>query len=576
MKERLKIKCDDKHYKSWTIYTSDTLYELDQTLYTINPIQARLFNQDIFEYDTETHAINILHSSNREMPVLPGILILEHNRTYGIHKQKYLYRFVPDDRRLPDFLVPYKEKQIGFNKRIVNKYAIMKFSSWTPQQKHPHGQMVNVIGPVNDLTNFYEYQLYCKSLYASLQSFTKKTVARLRETSEQTIIETIKQKYKLIDRTSDYTFTIDSSTSKDFDDAFSIQPIENTNLHRISIYIANVTIWLDVMNLWDSFSDRIATIYLPDRKRPMMPTILSDCLCSLVEGNTRFAFTLDMIVNTNGKLISHEFNNTIINVNKNHAYETPELYETPQFKLLLDMTKRMNRTSKSIPKLNDSHHMVSYMMVLMNYVCAKELTTYKNGIFRSVKTNQQIQPNHSLPDNVVTFITMWNSTAGVYVPYEEYDRHDTLSLDAYVHITSPIRRLVDILNLLDLQHNLGLLEYNDGSKQFYDRWTSTKSIEYINTSMRSIRKIQRDCDLLTKYTNNPSLLDKDYDGYVFDKICRNDKLYQCMVYIPEMNMVSKLTTRLDIQDYTRCTFQLFLFKDEANMSQKIKLKLVED
>ena len=34
----------------------------------------------------------------------------------------------------------------------------------------------------------------------------------------------------------------------------------------LSIYISNVTIWLDVLDLWKSFSRRVATIYLPDRK----------------------------------------------------------------------------------------------------------------------------------------------------------------------------------------------------------------------------------------------------------------------------------------------------------------------
>ena len=32
----------------------------------------------------------------------------------------------------------------------------------------------------------------------------------------------------------------------------------------------------DHLNIWESFSRRVSTIYLPDRKRPMLPTILSD------------------------------------------------------------------------------------------------------------------------------------------------------------------------------------------------------------------------------------------------------------------------------------------------------------
>ena len=53
---------------------------------------------------------------------------------------------------------------------------------------------------------------------------------------------------------------------------------------------------MEVLNLWESFSERIATIYLPDRKRPMLPTVLSDALCSLTQNDIRFALELTLIV----------------------------------------------------------------------------------------------------------------------------------------------------------------------------------------------------------------------------------------------------------------------------------------
>ena len=40
--------------------------------------------------------------------------------------------------------------------------------------KHPVATLVNNLGDVTELDNFYEYQLYCKSLYASIQNITKK------------------------------------------------------------------------------------------------------------------------------------------------------------------------------------------------------------------------------------------------------------------------------------------------------------------------------------------------------------------------------------------------------------------
>jgi ribonuclease R len=76
--------------------------------------------------------------------------------------------------------------------------------------------------------------------------------------------------------------------SMDFDDGFSIVPLENGN-YKVSVYIANVFLWLETFGLWKSFSKRVSTIYLPDRRRPMFPTILSESLCILQNNQDRIS-----------------------------------------------------------------------------------------------------------------------------------------------------------------------------------------------------------------------------------------------------------------------------------------------
>ena len=51
------------------------------------------------------------------------------------------------------------------------------------------------------------------------------------------------------------------------------------------------------------------------------------------------------------------------------------------------------------------------------------------------------------------------------------------------------------MNLI-LQNKLTLAAYNKNMQAFYNKWTSDASLEYINTTMRSIRKVQNDCSLL--------------------------------------------------------------------------------
>ena len=75
-----------------------------------------------------------------------------------------------------------------------------------------------------------------------------------------------------------------------------------------------------MLSLWESFSERVSTIYLPDRKRPMLPTILSENLCSLVEKTDKLAFTMDLYIKDD-RIEKVEYCNTRINVRKNYHYE---------------------------------------------------------------------------------------------------------------------------------------------------------------------------------------------------------------------------------------------------------------
>ena len=189
--------------------------------------------------------------------------MLEQNKTYGRNetKKRLLYKCIPDDKHLPAFLVPYEIK-LGFTKHLKNKYVTFKYDHWNHQ--HPHGQLVEVLGDVDNLDVFYEYQLYCKSLHISMTDFTNKTRNMLKQHTNEEYIQLIasNQQYNIhtVSPNSTYIFTIDPPTSTDYDDAFSILPRGNN--YVVSIYIANVYFWLETLDLWKSFSKRVSTIYL--------------------------------------------------------------------------------------------------------------------------------------------------------------------------------------------------------------------------------------------------------------------------------------------------------------------------
>jgi len=573
--ETYKIYVNDRNYSAWEVFETNTFQKFD---IDINPNTSKLFTNDVFSYEKNT--VEIVHSTVRSGSPMPGVLIINGNKTYGRSKNgKLLYKCVPDDKRLPPFLVPYEIKNVGFSKVFINLYVTFEFFEW--EDKHPIGRLASAIGPVDVLDNFYEYQLYCKSLNASIQKFQKDTSKAIGKGDHEDFINSIKVKFPCIeDRTNIkdwYIFTIDPPKSQDFDDGFSIRVGED-GIQQISIYIANVTIWMDVLNLWDSFSQRISTIYLPDKKRPMLPTILSECLCSLQEKVTRVAFVMDVFIKDND-IIDVKYGNCLIKVARNFCYEEASLLRNEKYNSLLDITKNLSRKNRYISSIKNSHDVVCYLMILMNYYCATEMLKHKTGIFRSTIMKRECVVPDSVPEDVAKYIKIWNSASGQYIDgtlVTNSDtssiRHDLLDMDAYIHITSPIRRLVDLLNMIKLQSVLGVVKLSENVDKFYEKWL--RDLEYINTTMRSIRKVQCDCTLLDLCANNADVIDKEYDGYIFDKINRNDGLFQYIVFLPELKLSSRITLRDDFENFDSRKFKLFLFNDEESFKRKIRLHLV--
>ena len=561
-----KILINDRKYEDWKLYDGISLNEIEKI--DIEPSSVKLFSSDIFEINN-TNNIKVLHSSVRSSQGIPGILVLNNSKSYGKYKDKYLYKCIPDDKRFPEFIVPYNIK-LGFSKNIDNKYIVFKFDNWNG--KHPQGTIVSVLGDVDILCNYYEYQLYCKSLYASIQKFNKKTNDALKEKTEQEFIGSIIEKYNLIDRTEEEIYSIDSKETSDYDDAFSIKD-NGDNCYTLSIYIANVPLWMEELKLWDSFSERISTIYLPDRKRPMIPSQLSNCLCSLCEKVVRIAFTLDISI-VNNKIVSYKFENSYIRVYKNHVYESNELKKDKNHMVMFGVVDKLCSKYKYITKIKTSYDMVSYLMILMNYYTALEMIKYNNGIYRSVKYNHNIEKNPSLPENVNNFLKIWNSSCGQYDLYDERKCHEMLELESYIHCTSPIRRLVDLLNMGRLQKDLSLVNYSEDFEKFIKYWCD--NIEYINTTMRAIRKLQNDCNLLDMCNNNPEICAKEHDGYIFDKMVRNDGLYQYIVYLVDLKTVSRITLRFELEENKKYKFKVFIFNDESSLKKKIRLHLIQE
>lgn len=562
----------DRNYSAWNNGENLT-----------NPFDSKLFAGDCYSVDTTTNAVTIHSSEVRNMKAIPGVLILAGNKTYGRHNKnhKLLYRCVPDNKLIPPFLVPYEIKSVGFSKVFVNLYVTFSFFDWTG--KHPVAVVGQTIGPVDALVNLYEYQLCCKGLNTSIQKFQKATahsltlrgqklyplLKKLNKNNEPQVATDFAPLFSKVEDRQDWNiFSVDPDNCVDFDDAFGIRDVGG-GVTCISIYISNVTLVLDKLKLWSEFAGRVSTIYLPDKKRTMLPAVLSDDLCSLRAGQVRVALFMDIYLTDDG-IDKIEYGNAFVNLRRNFCYEEPDLLIDPDYTKLLSVCRWLSPKYKYMESIDDSHDVVSYLMILMNYYCAKELLAAKTGIFRSSYVTRDVAVPSTVPADVGKFIKIFNSSRSQYVSCGFDTSHHMLNLEAYIHITSPIRRLVDLLNMIEFQKIKGLGVLSDAAHTFYSSWIG--KLDYINLTTKTIRRVQNDCDLLHLCTNNADVMEREYDGYLFNKVAiEEDGSFQYAVFLPELKMTSRVIIADGELEFSSRRFKLFLFKNEDNFKRKIRI-----
>jgi exoribonuclease R len=574
-----KVIINNRDYSSWSMVDVNTNIQLSSSESNENGIiQNKWFHQDIVDETKNT----IVHSTVRSLPYMSGVLILDGNKTYGrtTNRKRLLYKCVPNDKNLPHFLIPY-EISIGFKKVHKNKYVIFKFQEWNDTQQHPIGILVETIGNVDILECFYEYQLYSKSLHHSIKNITNITKEITNKTPVEDYIKQIlhNPKYQIQNRLENTPpiFTIDPLNSVDFDDGFSIQ--ENV----VTVYLANVYFWLETFQLWEGLSNRVSTIYLPDKRRPMLPTILSDSLCSLQQGQSRFAFAIDFtIIENNGIVVIDDtktkMQNVIIRPHKNYVYEDhkmlyQDIHYNKLFKISSSIDKHQNNTIKN------SHDLVAFWMIQTNKYMAEYMLKQQRGIFRVGKTislfKEEEQLYH-LKEDTQRLIQSWNNVVGQYILYNQEDstqfEHCILKTKSYMHITSPIRRLVDLLNQMMLIGHLCPTSLSHKAIEFIDKWSGR--MEYINYTMRNIRKVQTDCYALQMCVNNTDIMNEIHDGIVFDK-SENSGVFSYMVYLENIKLLTRIKlTEICVENYSIHKFKIFLFEKEDNTKRKVRVSFI--
>ncbi len=122
-----------------------------------------------------------------------------------------------------------------------------------------------------------------------------------------------------------YTFTIDGDTSKDFDDAVSLTENGDGTV-TLGVHIADVGHYVKQGSALDREAfDRGTSVYFADRVAPMLPTALSNGICSLNPGVDRLTLTCFMTVDSAGDVKSYHISRSVIRSHERMTYKVCNL-----------------------------------------------------------------------------------------------------------------------------------------------------------------------------------------------------------------------------------------------------------
>lgn len=118
-----------------------------------------------------------------------------------------------------------------------------------------------------------------------------------------------------------FTFTIDPSDAKDFDDALSFRVLPNGN-YEVGVHIADVSWYVEPDSPVDKEArERGTSVYLVDRTVPMLPEKLCNKLCSLRPHEDKLTFSAVFEITPQNRILDSWMGRTVINSDHRLDYE---------------------------------------------------------------------------------------------------------------------------------------------------------------------------------------------------------------------------------------------------------------
>ncbi len=227
----------------------------------------------------------------------------------GLFQKSKNFGFViPDDEKYNDIFI----SKSNWRKAKNNQKVVVKITKYPNSKSKAEGQITEILGNVNSakadmLSLIREFNLSSE--------FPTKVIKEAKEcTKEKISVE------GRLDLRSKEMFTIDGEDAKDLDDAVFVEKDED-GIYTLGVNIADVSHYVkDGSELNREAIVRGTSVYMLNSVIPMLPTELSNGICSLNQKEDRYALSAIMKINQKGDVIDSEIRKSVIRVTKRMNY----------------------------------------------------------------------------------------------------------------------------------------------------------------------------------------------------------------------------------------------------------------
>lgn len=305
----------------------------DQKYYVagINTLNAH--NNDLVEFELITYngkqEAKITKVAKRETEEFTGVITVYDSFAFVSIKSFYEDVYIKKTKR--------------FHAKTGDLVKI-KIYDWGNNNKKAEAKIVKIYGSSEIADTINEAKIEESGVETV---FSDECIAEVNKIKNPDIEKELKNR---IDLRETNHITIDGVDTKDIDDSIYLEKLEKG--YKLYVSIADVSYFVKKDSFLDlSARNRGNSIYLYNKVIPMLPKRLSNDLCSLNVGEDKLTFTVEIVYNDNGKVISSDCYKSVINSKYKFNYdEVNEILEGKSKNNILytDMLFHMNELSKKL------------------------------------------------------------------------------------------------------------------------------------------------------------------------------------------------------------------------------------